>query len=245
MVAIALTDSAGGKCPLVVVPSSHKSGLPAPPLPSSDPLAERAALAAGDVLLCAASTLHGVCPQGDGGELLVVDFISRTARPQLPPDQQDTPTLPAWVEELGEAEQTVLAGSDSPRLLLSDGTATWFSAADDTDGAHRASSAFEFEHRDEDAERWAFDTHGFLLLEGVMDDDWVDAAVAGIDTNLDRMVYRGVGDKLDGDVTLADIPGRRRSRARAGRTLRTCFNYRRRTMSHSSKCWRIRPSSSA
>ena len=30
LVAIALTDSADGKCPLVVVPSSHKSGLPAP-----------------------------------------------------------------------------------------------------------------------------------------------------------------------------------------------------------------------
>ena len=67
MVAIALTDSAEGKCPLVVVPSSHKSGLPAPPLPSSSRFAERPALAAGDVLLCAASTLHGVCPQGDGG----------------------------------------------------------------------------------------------------------------------------------------------------------------------------------
>ena len=40
-----------------------------------------------------------------------------------------------------------------------------------------------------------------------MDDDWVDAAVAGIDANLDRLVYRGAGDKLDGDVTLADIPG--------------------------------------
>ncbi|MDE0966316.1 MAG: phytanoyl-CoA dioxygenase family protein, partial [Candidatus Latescibacteria bacterium] len=207
VVAIALTDSADGKCPLVVVPSTHKSGLPAPPLPSSSPVAERPALAAGDVLLCAASTLHGVCPQGDGGELLVVDFISRTARPQLPPDQQDTPPLPAWAEELGEAEQTVLAGSDSHSLLLSDGTATWFSAADNADAAQRASSALEFEHRDEDAERWAFDTHGYLLLEGVMDDDWVDAAVAGIDTNLDRMVYRGVGDKLDGDVTLADIPG--------------------------------------
>lgn len=207
VVAIALTDSASGKCPLVVVPSTHKSGLPAPSLPSSSPLAERPALAAGDVLLCAASTLHGVCPQGDGGELLVVDFISRTARPQLPPDPQDTPPLPTWAEELGEAEQTVLAGSDSPRLLLSDGTATWFSPADNADAAQRASSALEFEHRDEDAERWAFDTHGYLLLEGVMDDDWVDAAVAGIDTNLDRMVYRGVGDKLDGDVTLADIPG--------------------------------------
>ena len=207
VVAIALTDSADGKCPLVVVPSSHKSGLPAPPLPSSSPFAERPALAAGDVLLCAASTLHGVCPQGAGGELLVVNFISRTARPQVPPDQQDKPSLPAWAEGLGEAEQTVLAGGDSRRVLLSDGTTTWLTPADDADVAHRASSALEFGRRDDDAERWAFDTHGFLLVEGVMDDDWIDAAVAGIDASLDRMVYRGVGDNLDGDVTLADIPG--------------------------------------
>ena len=46
VVAIALTDSADGKCPLVVVPASHKSGLPAPPLSSSSPFAERSALAA-------------------------------------------------------------------------------------------------------------------------------------------------------------------------------------------------------
>ena len=207
VVAIALTDSAEGKCPLVVVPSSHKSELPAPPLPSSSPFAERPALAAGDVLLCAANTLHGICPQGSGGELLVADFISRTARPQVPPEQQDEPPLPAWAEELGEAEQTVLAGSDSGHLLLSDGTATWLASADDADAAQRTSSALDFAPRDDDAERWAFDTHGFLLVEDIMDDAWADAAQAGIDANLDQIEYRGVGDKLDGDVTLADIPG--------------------------------------
>ena len=206
VVAIALTDSAGGKCPLVVVPSSHKSGLPAPPLQSSSPFAERPALAAGDVLLCAANTLHGICPQGAGGELLVVNFISRTARPQVPPEQQDKPPLPAWAEGLGEAEQTVLAGSDSGRLLLSDGTATWLASADDADAAQRTSSALDFAPRDDAAERWAFDTHGFLLVEDIMDDAWADAAQAGIDANLDRMMYRGAGAD-DGDVTLADIPG--------------------------------------
>ena len=207
VVAIALTDSADGTCSLVVVPSSHKSGLRAPPLPSSSPFAERPALAAGDVLLCAASTLHGICPQGGGGELLVLNFISRSARPQMPPDPQDKPPLPAWAEGLGEAEQTLLTGGDSPHLLLSDGTATRLASADDADVAQRASSAFELDDRDDDAERWAFDTYGYLLLEDVMDDDWIDAATAGIDANLDRMVYRGVGDKMDGDVTLADIPG--------------------------------------
>jgi ectoine hydroxylase-related dioxygenase (phytanoyl-CoA dioxygenase family) len=207
LVVIAFTDSASGKCPLVVVPSSHKSGLPAPPLPPSSPFAERPALAVGDVLLCAASTLHGICPQGAGGELLVANFISRTARPQVPPDQQDKPSLPVWAEGLGEAEQTLLMGGDSGRVLLSDGTATWLTPADDGDVAQRATSPLEFGGRDDAAERWAFDTQGFLLVEGVMDDDWVDAAVAGIDANLDHMVYRGVGDKLDGDVTLADIPG--------------------------------------
>ena len=207
LVVIALTDSADGTCPLVVVPSSHKSGLPAPPLPSSSPLAERPALAAGDVLLCAASTLHGICPQGGGGKLMVVNFISRSARPQVPPDPQDNTPLPAWADGLSEAEQTVLAGGDSRHLLLSDGTATWLTSADDADVAQRASSAFGLEDRADDAERWAFDTYGYLLVEDVMDEDWIDAATAGIDANLDCMVYRGVGDKLDGDVTLADIPG--------------------------------------
>jgi len=205
VVAIALTDSADGTCPLVVVPASHKSGLPAPPLPSSNRFAERPALAAGDVLLCAASALHGICPQGDGGELLVVDFISRAARPQVFSDPQDEQSLPAWAEELGEAEQTVLTGGNSDRLVLSDGTATWLASSDEV--AQRASSALEFERHDDAAERWAFDTNGYLLVEGVMDDEWIDAAVTGIDANLERMIYRGAGDKLDGDVTLAEIPG--------------------------------------
>ena len=73
--------------------------------------------------------------------------------------------------------------------------------------AQRASSALEFERHDDAAERWAFDTNGYLLVEGVMDDEWIDAAVTGIDANLERMIYRGAGDKLDGDVTLAEIPG--------------------------------------
>ena len=205
VVAIALTDSADGKCPLVVVPSSHKSGLPAPPLPSSSRFAERPALAAGDVLLCAASALHGICPQSDGGELLVINFISRSARPQVPSDPQDEQPLPAWAEGLGEVEQTVLTGGDSGRPVLSDGATTWLASSDDV--AQRASSALEFERRDDAAERWAFDTNGYLLVEGVMDDEWIDAAVAAIDANLDRLIYRGAGDKLDGDVTLADIPG--------------------------------------
>ena len=205
VVAIALTDSPDGTCPLVVVPASHKSGLPAPPLPSSSRFAERPALKAGDVLLCAASTLHGICPQGDGGELLVLNFISRTARPQVPSDQQDAQPLPAWAQELGEAEQTLLTGSDSNRLVLSDGATTWLASSAAV--AQRATSALELGYRDDSAERWAFDTNGYLLVEGVMDDEWIDAAVAGIDANLERMIYRGAGDQLDGDVTLAEIPG--------------------------------------
>lgn len=207
VVAIALTDSAAGTCPLAVVSASHKSGLPAPPLPASSPLVERPGLAAGDVLLCAAGTLHGVCPQGAGGELLVMRFIARTARSQMLPESQDKPALPAWAAGLGEAEKMVLAGSDSPHLLLSDGKDTWLADADDADTAQRPSSALEFGDQDDVAERWAFDTQGFLVVEDVMDDEWIDAAVAGIDANLDRLVYRGRGDKLDGDVTLADIPG--------------------------------------
>ena len=73
--------------------------------------------------------------------------------------------------------------------------------------AQRGTSALDFGRRDDNAERWAFDTNGYLLIEDVMDDEWIDAAMAGIDANLEHMIYRGAGDKLDGDVTLAEIPG--------------------------------------
>ena len=161
---------------------------------------------AGDVLLCAASALHGVCPQGAGGELLVMSFISTSARPQLPADEEDGQPLPEWAKGLGEAEQALLMGGGSTRVLLSDGHTTWLSDADDAEVAQRASSPLEGGSTDDAAERWAFDTHGYLLAEGVMDEDWIEAAVAGIDANLDRMVYRGVGD-VDNAVTLAKIPG--------------------------------------
>lgn len=207
VVAIALTDSAAGQCPLVVVPSSHKSGLPAPPLRSSSRFVERPALSAGDVLLCAAGALHGVCPRGGGGELLVLNFISRSARPQASPEEQDKASLPAWAADLGAAEQAVLTGGESPSLLLSDGKTTRLVPATGADAAQQASSALTLESQGDTAERWAFDTHGCLVVEGVMDDAWIEAAVAGIDANLDRLFYRGAGAKLDGDITLAEIPG--------------------------------------
>lgn len=206
VVVIALTDSDDGTCPFVVVASSHKSGLPAPSLAVSSHLVERPALAGGDVLLCAASTLHGICPTGDGGELLVAEFISRRARPRVPTEQEDTP-LPDWAGKLGQAEQTVLMGGDASHVVLSDGTTNSLTSAEDADLTQRPSSPLKLEDRQESAERWAFDTQGFLLVDGVMDDEWIEAAVAGIDANLDRLFFRGAGDKLDGDATLAEIPG--------------------------------------
>ena len=206
LVVIALTDSEDGTCPLVVVPSSHKSGLPAPSLAASSPLVERPALEAGDVLLCAASTLHGICPKGEGGELLVAEYISSRARPRVPSAPLDG-TLPEWAEGLDETEQTLLMGGEADHVVLSDGTTNWLTPAENADVVQRATSPLELQDRHECSERWAFDTQGFLLVDGIMDDEWIEAAVAGIDANLDRLFYRGAGDKLDGDATLAEIPG--------------------------------------
>ena len=50
------------------------------------------------------------------------------------------------------------------------------------------------------AEVWAFDAHGYLLVRGVMDADWVEEAVAAIDANLDTMIHRGIGGDHDTDV---------------------------------------------
>ena len=131
VVAIALTDSADGKCPLVVVPSSHKSGLPAPPLESSSRFAERPALAAGDVLLCAACALHGICPQSDGGELLVLapglrEFgedrtIDELIRKYGYPGTPETIALVAQNEDLGNclgAAAHMMHGSSEGRFSI-------------------------------------------------------------------------------------------------------------------------------
>eukprot|EP01052_Picozoa_sp_SAG31_P008895 SAG31_NODE_457_length_15415_cov_4.380387_10_plen_90_part_00 len=36
-----------------------------------------------------------------------------------------------------------------------------------------------------------------------MDPEWIDAALLSIEANLDRLFFRGIGDGLDGDSTLA------------------------------------------
>ena len=42
-------------------------------------------------------------------------------------------------------------------------------------------------------EVWAFDTNGYLVVQNVMDDDWIKEAIAAIDASVDAVVTRGIG----------------------------------------------------
>ena len=110
---VALADAPAGAGGFVLVPGSHQSEVDTPAGLRSgrdDPMGmvRQPVLAAGDLLLCLASTLHGMRPwAGPGAQRLVCcEFISRTAPPSVDsaaPRAEEQADMPAWFAELDEA----------------------------------------------------------------------------------------------------------------------------------------------
>ena len=169
---------------LVLVPCSHNRTLEPPAdLVSGDDnlgLAHEPALEAGDLLICAATTLHGV--RGQPGNLIQITFRSAQAMPSAGYAEQPTPS---WMADL-TPEQQALVG---PRLtgrgatVLSDGQQAWRlpdgqepPAMDDQRLPGIAPDPKEL---------WFWDVRGYLVLKGVMDEAWLKAANRAIDAALE------------------------------------------------------------
>lgn len=216
IVGVALRDVAPDDLSLCFVSASHKSEMPSPvsiltqKAPSG--LLERPPLRAGQVVIAPSSTLHGLRSDTGGhgvaGGLLSAEYISSSA-PLSSPPLEDTSSLPQWASELTDIEKTLLGGGASEEkqpIVLSDGKRVWTEDASTTLGSPQAypsilgtamgsgSALGEAGQCDPDpGEVWTFDTCGYLIVQNVMDDAWINEAIAAIDACVDAVVARGIG----------------------------------------------------
>jgi len=177
IVALAPSSAEGG---LVLVPASHKRVVP----PSANFLSgagdigmtEQPALAAGDVLLCAATTISAV--RGRPQRLLEMRYISGRV---MPTDGFPEVEAPDWMAELTPEQKAVVGLRTTGRggKVISDREKIW--VADEVE--QPASVSFnldEYSMPDPD-ELWFWDIRGYLVVRGVMDAEWLAAANAAID----------------------------------------------------------------
>lgn len=234
--------NAGG---LILLPASHTVNIPVPDcvLNGEDDYLEslgmclQPALQAGDLLLHANTLAHGLRPWAytEGPQRLAsCEFISVYARPSnlsadcITPDKRNE-SFP-WIANLNTAERTVLGLEDTPTTpappLLSDGHQTWLDPAiQETNpfyhpGIYNNQPAPVTEV--DPLEFFYWELTGFLVVRNVMDQDWLNAANAAIDANLDLINYTGAshnqiegGPRMRGSgrpsLSIADLPAEHRT----------------------------------
>ena len=174
------TTSEGG---LVLVPASHKRWME----PSADVLDATDALGmtvepqleAGDLLLCAATTLHGV--RGDPGRLLTSQVISARA---MPSDGFDAVAPPAWTGDLTPPQMAVLGPRTTGKgaALVSNGERAQVVGA--VDRPRSIDDVLDEDFAPDPKELWFWDVRGYLVVRGVMDESWLAAAHEAIDATI-------------------------------------------------------------
>ena len=190
-VVIALTNTSveGG---VVLVPASHKrrQNPPADFLSGANHLemTEEPILEPGDVLICTATLLHGV--RGQPGRLLEVEYISARAMPVGGYPKIDPP---CWTAELKPEQRAVVGTRTSGQggTVISDGQRTWVKKIVE----QPASVAFNMDENSipDPDELWFWDVRGYLVLRGVMDEEWLAAANRAIDATLEAQPTLGDG----------------------------------------------------
>ncbi len=165
---------------IVVVPASHKRWLdpPADFLTGVDDQAmtESLILQPGDLLLLAANTMFGV--RGRPNRLIQSSFISERFMPAAGYDQIDPPD---WIRELSPPQQAVVGPRTSGRsaAMLSDGLKVW--SADVVEQTPPPKFHLDGVPAPDPKELWYWDVRGYIVLKGVMDQPWLDAAHVAID----------------------------------------------------------------
>ena len=179
--ALTPTGKGGG---VVLVPASHNRSTEAPAdfLAGADDLGmtEEPVLEAGDLLICAATTLWGV--RGRPGRVIEMEYISSRVRPTAGVPQIEAPE---WVAELTPEQQAVVGRRTTGRggTVISDGERTWVATAEEQPASVRL-NLDENSQPDPD-ELWFWDVRGYLVLRGVMDEEWIAAANLAIDAALE------------------------------------------------------------
>lgn len=233
-----LEDVADGDGGVAVVQASHKSNVQAPPTLLAGGnclgLAKQLVGKAGDLWLIAGSTM--MCEQAWSDaprQLLSFEFCGRAAL--LSPgnaepihaqaglgvaDPQrihgEATAAQAGFEATTAASRAVLGGPDEQPVLLVNDSGRTILAPPGHDHVHPSILKLDTKSGIDHEEFFKWDLNGYLVVPGVMDPEWLEAANAAVDAHQDRIEVGGV--LSGGSVTqagtgrpllggLANLPG--------------------------------------
>ena len=200
-----LDDVAPGDGGLVVVQASHKSNVATPQdlLTGADDmgLVQQPALQAGDLLLVAESTLQGLRPWTGSAKGLLTYWYAGRAMIQSngPGPGAQSDELPDWAAtEASPSQKAVLyhpgaRGSSPPPVVNTDGERTW--VEEDTDVMHPSIYMRDPNSGIDEKEFYFWDLNGYVIVPGVMDEEWLGLANEAVDRFQDRVQ---VGSELSG-----------------------------------------------
>jgi len=192
-----LEDVEPGDGGLHVVQASHKSNVETPRdlLTGADDMGvvKQPGLKAGDLFLLADSTLHGMRPWTAAGSrrLLCYAYAGRAMiQSNGPGPGADLDPLPQWKTELSPELRAVMhrpghRGSNPPPVLNTDGQKTW--VEDSGDDIHPSIYIRNPQSGIDEKEFYFWDLNGYLVVRGVMDQEWLARANEAVDKFQDRI----------------------------------------------------------
>ena len=199
-----LEDVEEGEGGLVVVQASHKSNVQTPDdlVTGADEmgLVKQPVLKAGDLFLLAEPTLQGVRPwKGGPKRLLTYWYAGRAAIQSNGPGlSSQLESGPMWADEATPAQKAVMyrpgfKGSNPPPVLNTDGEKTWVEESSEI--IHPSIYIRDPNSGIDEKEFYFWDLNGYLVVRGVMDEEWLAQANEAVDKFQERVV---VGSELSG-----------------------------------------------
>ena len=198
-----LEDIAAEDGGLVVVQASHKSNVETPQnlLIGADEmgLVKQPALQVGDLFLLAESALQGMRPWQNGSKRLLTYSYAGRAMIQSngPGPGAQVDSAPEWAPE-GSPERAVLhkpghKAASPPPVLNTNGDKTWVEESSET--IHPSIYIRDPNSDIDENEFYFWDLNGYLVVPGVMDEEWLALANEVVDNFQDRVE---VGSELSG-----------------------------------------------
>ena len=197
-----LDDVEAGEGGLVVVQASHKSNVETPHDLATGiddmGVVVQPVLKAGDLFLVAEPTLQGVRPWKDKPKRLLTYWYAARAAVQSNPvgPHSETESLPGWADEATPAQKAVMyvpgyKGSSPPPVINTDGEETW--VEEDPSILHPSIYTRDPDSGIDEKEFYFWDLNGYVVVRGVMDEQWLAEANEAVDKFQDRIV---VGEEL-------------------------------------------------
>lgn len=192
----------------VLIPASHNSGVepPAHLLTGEGDmgLTSQPVLKAGDLLLCAQTTLHGMRPwKGSGTQrLLAYWYIGVSAAPSVDTllETEEQP-LPEWLDELTPEQRAVFYKTgrkekNPPGVLVSDGVSCWLE--EERRIIHPCIYTTDPDANIDLSEFYFWDLCGHLVVRNVMSDEHLKLANEAMD-HFEALAATGqrIGGPLD------------------------------------------------